>query len=159
LERNPLLERQENEAAEREKPAEAADAQALAFEDGAAPNDSALDASVADLNPDLSAGELVEAGAAPLVGWSRSSGAKSFGDLPGLEETLTAELSLAEHLDAQLTAAGVSATQRMIGAALIDAVDDWGYFRGDVIETARMLGCPPEDVAGVLKLMQGFEPV
>src|SRR5262249_46710602 len=80
-------------------------------------------------------------------------------DLPGIEETLTAELSLAEHLDAQLTAAGVSAVERMIGAALIDAVDDWGYFRGDPTETARMLGCAAEDVARVLKLMQGFEPV
>src|SRR5262249_3944652 len=87
LERNPLLERQENEAGgERDKPAETSETQALTFEDGAAPNDAALDASVADLNPDLSAGDLAEAGAAPLVDWSRSSSAKSFDDLPGLEE-------------------------------------------------------------------------
>ena len=158
LERNPLLERQEGEE-RAEKPAEAGEAQALSFEDGAAPNTEALDAGVADLNPDLSAGDLAEAGAAPLVDWTRASGAKSFDDLPGIEETLASDLTLFEHLDAQLTRAGVDPIERMIGAALIDSVDDWGYFRGDVRETARMLGCAESDVLRMLELMQGFEPV
>ena len=160
LERNPLLERQENEAGEREKPAEAAaETQALAFEDGVAANTEALDANVADLNPDLSVGELVEAGAAPLVDWSRANGAKGFDDLPSLEETLASDITLFEHLDAQLTRAGVDGVERMIGAALIDSVDDWGYFRGDVREMARMLGCAEDNVLRVLTLMQTFEPV
>jgi RNA polymerase sigma-54 factor len=157
LERNPLLERVETET---DAPkAEAAETQALVFEDGAAPNDAALDASVSDLNPDLSAGELVEAGAAPLTDWSKASSGKSFDDLPGLEDTLATDMTLAEHLDAQLTRAGVSAVERMIGAALIDQVDDWGYMRGRVDETARMLGCDEAMVQRVLNIMQGFEPV
>ncbi len=69
--------------------------------------EAALDVSVADMAPDLSQGELAEAGAAPLTDWSRVSSGKSFDDLPGLEETLAHDLTLGEHLDAQLTEAGV----------------------------------------------------
>src|SRR5262249_27739607 len=135
LERNPLLERAEPEPERTEKPAET-EAKALSFDDNA-PAEPALDVEASALNPDLSQGDLAEAGAAPLVDWSRAPSGKSFDDLPGLEETLSSERTLAEHLDAQLTEAGVDEVERMIGAALIDQVDDWGYFRGNVLETAR----------------------
>ncbi len=158
LERNPLLEREEGSAEAAKPAAEAGDAQALDFDSGIAPQEAALDVSVADIAPDLSQSELAEAGAAPLTDWSKASSGKSFDDLPGLEETLASDVSLAEHLDAQLTEAGVSAIERMIGAALIDAVDDWGYMRGDVREIGRQLGAEEADVLRVLTLMQGFEP-
>ncbi|HVK79495.1 MAG TPA: RNA polymerase sigma-54 factor, partial [Verrucomicrobiae bacterium] len=125
LERNPLLEREESSA--EAKKAESGDAEQLEFESGMTPNEAALDISVADMAPDLSAGELMEAGAAPLTDWSKASSGKSFDDLPGLEDTLTQDISLAEHLDAQLTEAGLNAVDRLIGGVLIDAIDDWGY--------------------------------
>ncbi|HEX8901607.1 RNA polymerase factor sigma-54 [Vitreimonas sp.] len=155
LERNPLLEREESTA---EAKKESGDAEALEFESGMIPNEAALDVSVADMAPDLSAGELLEAGAAPLTDWSKASSGKSFDDLPGLEDTLTQDISLAEHLDAQLTEAGLSAVDRMIGGVLIDAVDDWGYMRADTRELADRLGVPEADVLRVLTTMQGFEP-
>jgi RNA polymerase sigma-54 factor len=157
LERNPLLEREEGSAEARE--AEAPEA-GLTFDSDGAPGEAqnALDADLSDVAPDLSHGELLEAGAAPLTDWSKASSGKSFDDLPGLEETLASDLTLAQHLEAQLTAAGVSAIDRMIGAALIDQVDDWGYMRGRVDETARMLGCAEEDVQRVLDICHGFEP-
>jgi RNA polymerase sigma-54 factor len=49
--------------------------------------------------------------------------------------------------------------QRIIGAALIDSIDDWGYMRGDVREIARQLGADELQVLAVLEIMQGFEPV
>ncbi|HVZ99337.1 MAG TPA: RNA polymerase factor sigma-54 [Caulobacterales bacterium] len=156
LERNPLLERVESEVEKTER-AESAEAEVSFDAPGAA--ESSLDADVADVAPDLSAGELIEAGAAPLTDWSKASSGKSFDDLPGIEDTLSNEVSLAEHLDRQLTTAGVSAVDRMIGAALIDAVDDWGYMRADVRDMARQLGCGEAEVARMLTLMQGFEPV
>ncbi|HRO03019.1 MAG TPA: RNA polymerase sigma-54 factor, partial [Terricaulis sp.] len=156
LERNPLLEREESSA--EAKPAESGDAQALEFESGMAPAEAALDVSVADMAPDLSANELAEAGAAPLTDWSKASSGKSFDDLPGIEETLASDLTLAEHLDAQLTEAGLTAIERMIGGVLIDAADDWGYMRADLREIADRIGAPFEDVERVLKVMQGFEP-
>lgn len=156
LERNPLLEREESSSDA--KKAENGDAQALEFESGMAPNEAALDVSVADLAPDLSAGELAEAGAAPLTDWSKASSGKSFDDLPGLEETLTQDISLAEHLDAQLTEAGLTPIERMIGGVLIDAIDDWGYMRADTREIAQRIGAREDQVLHVLAIMQGFEP-
>jgi RNA polymerase sigma-54 factor len=156
LERNPLLEREENSA--EAKKAESGDAEQLEFESGMTPNEAALDISVADMAPDLSAGELMEAGAAPLTDWSKASSGKSFDDLPGLEDTLTQDISLAEHLDAQLTEAGLNAVDRLIGGVLIDAIDDWGYMRADTRELADRLGVPEADVLRVLGIMQGFEP-
>ena len=157
LERNPLLEREET-SAEANKADDGGDAQALEFESGMAPAEAALDVSVADIAPDLSSGELAEAGAAPLTDWSKASSGKSFDDLPDLEETLASDLTLAEHLDAQLTEAGLSPTERMIGAALIDAVDDWGYMRADPLEIATRMGASDAQVLAVLEIMQGFEP-
>jgi RNA polymerase sigma-54 factor len=158
LERNPLLEREEAPSEER-KPAETGDAQALDFDNGGAEGQVALDVDAADANPDLSAGDLAEAGAAPLQDWSRATSGKSLDDLPDLQETLTQDLSLAEHLDAQLTQAGLSPIERMIGGVLIDAVDDWGYMRADVREMADRIGAPEAQVRSVLEVMQGFEPV
>src|SRR4029077_6243036 len=139
LERNPLLEREETQA-EAPKTSDGGDAQALDFESGATPLEAALDVSVADMAPDLSQGDLAEAGAAPLTDWSRASSGKSFDDLPGLEETLANDLTLGEHLDAQLTEAGLDPVERMIGGVLIDLVDDWGYMRGDLREIAARIG-------------------
>jgi len=157
LERNPLLEREES-TAEAKATDDGGDAQMLEFESGLAPAEAALDISVADIAPDLSANELAEAGAAPLTDWSKASSGKSFDDMPGIEETLTSDLSLAEHLDRQLTEAGLSPMERMIGGVLIDAVDDWGYMRGDLLEIAGRIGAPYPTVARVLAVMQGFEP-
>lgn len=157
LERNPLLEREEG-SAEAKKSDDGGDAQALEFESGMAPAEAALDVSVADMAPDLSAGELAEAGAAPLTDWSKAGSGKGFDDLPGIEETLASDLTLAEHLDAQLTEAGLDAVERMIGGVLIDAVDDWGYMRADTREIADRIGAPESQVLHVLSVMQGFEP-
>ena len=159
LERNPLLEREESSAEAPKADHDGGDAQALEFDSGMAPAEAALDISVSDMAPDLSANELAEAGAAPLTDWSKASSGKSFDDMPGIEETLTQEMSLAEHLDSQLTQAGLDAIERMIGGVLIDAVDDWGYMRSDVREVAVRIGAPVEQVEKVLHVMQGFEPV
>jgi RNA polymerase sigma-54 factor len=156
LERNPLLERDEKQV-EAKKAADAGDAKALDF-DNAPPAEPTLDVEASDLNPDLSRSDLAEAGAAPLTDWSKASSGKSFDDLPGLEETLTHEISLAEHLDVQLTQAGLSAVERMIGGVLIDATDDWGYMRADLREIAGRIGATETDVLRVLGIMQGFEP-
>ena len=155
LERNPLLERTETEGDEKKSDSERRRAE---LRRGVIHAD-ATDADVRDTgNPEMSATDLADAGAAPLTDWSKASSGKSFDDLPGLEETLASDMSLAEHLDAQLTQAGLDPVDRMIGGVLIDAVDDWGYMRADVREIADRIGADEARVMGVLKLMQGFEP-
>jgi RNA polymerase sigma-54 factor len=155
LERNPLLERAEPEAAD-ERPSADTPASADGAEAFAAERD--IDVSVETLHPDLSGADLADAGAAPLTDWSKAGSGKSFDDLPELEETLTNEISLAEHLDKQLSASGLSVQERLIGAALIDAVDDWGYCRVEPAEIAGLLGCASEAVEAVLARMKGFSP-
>jgi RNA polymerase sigma-54 factor len=153
LERNPLLER-EAPAIEADGPQ---DSRAEASDEFTA--DAGLDVDVESLHPDLSAGDRLDAGAAPLTDWSKAGSGKSFDDLPELEETLAQEKSLADHLDAQMTIAGFTARERLIGASLIDQLDEWGYMRGDTLEIALALGCPEAEVSGVLARMQGFDPV
>lgn len=156
LERNPLLEREES-SAEAPKAEKSADAQTLDFE-AVTQSEPALDVEVADMAPDLSQSDLAEAGAAPLTDWSKAGSGKSFDDLPGIDETLASDKTLADHLDEQLTQAGLSPIERMIGGVLIDAVDDWGYMRADLLELAGRIGAPYPLVLRVLETMQGFEP-
>ena len=47
----------------------------------------------------------------------------------------------------------------MILMALIDAVDETGYLRAELIDVADRLGCEIEDVEAVLGVLQGFDPV
>ncbi|MBI1251237.1 MAG: RNA polymerase factor sigma-54 [Alphaproteobacteria bacterium] len=156
LERNPLLERVESEPAQREDAANENDSAPEGASQAEA--DGGLDVDAEAMHPDLSASDLADAGAAPLTDWSKAGSGKGFDDLPELQDTLTEEIALPDHLRAQLAAAGVTAAQHMIGAALIDQMDDWGYFRGDVSELARQLGCAEDDVVAVLRIMQSFEP-
>jgi RNA polymerase sigma-54 factor len=154
LERNPLLERpadDEAPAAEERETASAGSGEDFAAIDH-------IDADLESLHPDMSAAERTEAGAAPLTDWSKANSGKSLDDVPGFEDPLTEDVSLAQHLEAQMAAAGFDAKQRMIGAALIDQVDDWGYCRADPLDVAMMLGCAEAEILAVLTRMQGFEP-
>ena len=161
LEKNPLLERTEPEPedAPREKETSKADGEIELSGDAPAPDaDYGMDSDSESLNPDLTAADRIEAGAQQTTDWSKAGSGKGGDDLPGLEDTLSSDKTLAQHLDDQLSAAGVTAVQRLIGAALIDGIDEWGYFRGDAIEIGQQLGCATSDVETVLELMQGFEP-
>lgn len=147
LERNPLLERVEPEG---EPPEEAR---------GDAEDAPELDCSVEDLHPDLAGADLADAGAAPLTDWSKAGSGKAHEDLPdAIDGPSTEPITLAEHLEAQMTAAGFSPIERVIGVALIDRVDEWGYARFDEADLASELGIPRERLLGVLTRMQGFEP-
>jgi RNA polymerase sigma-54 factor len=159
LERNPLLERVEPEPEEAPREERVAEGE-VELSGDAAPGDAeyGMDADAESLHPDLTEGDRLEAGAQPSTDWSKANSGKGGDDLPGLEDTLSNERTLAQHLDDQLSAAGLSARDRMIGAALIDGVDEWGYFRGDTVDVAHQLGCASADVDAILTLMQGFEP-
>ncbi len=146
LERNPLLERAEPEPQE-SPPAEAEKSDEEYRED-------APDIDPDQLHPDLTLADHAAAG----TDWSKS-GVGGHEDLPDFEASLTRAISLSEHLEAQLAAAGVTPAQRLIGLALIDSVDPAGYCRADLSEIAETLGCAEDAILCVLTIMQGFEPV
>lgn len=69
-----------------------------------------------------------------------------------------AQITLKSHLEGQVALAGLTPPQHFIADVLIDAVDDAGYLRADLAETARRLDVPESECEAVLTILQGFEP-
>ncbi|WP_082494274.1 MULTISPECIES: RNA polymerase factor sigma-54 [unclassified Methylobacterium] len=87
-----------------------------------------------------------------------NTGGSFDGDAPDFEATLTSEMSLRDHLVAQLDLATKDPVDRLVAGFLIDAVDDAGYLREEIDEVAERLGTGLDTVARVLKLIQTFDP-
>src|SRR5690606_6151971 len=68
------------------------------------------------------------------------------------------EVTLADHLAAQLALATADPQQQLIGRYLIDLVDQAGYLTADLAEVADRLGAPAAMVEAVLAILQGFDP-
>jgi RNA polymerase sigma-54 factor len=180
LERNPLLERDE-----RDENGETPPSPDLAMDradDRSASDDSAADSSQwlesqMETSPDAIADRLDTdlanifpddhgpvAGDAPppsLQGdsWSSPASRQSISTEDyNLEAFVAEEKSLADFLADQLGLAITDPTQRLIGYALIDEVDESGYMRGDVASIADRLGAPLAMVEETLAVLHGFEP-
>jgi RNA polymerase sigma-54 factor len=166
LEQNPLLERDEGGTPEEggEPPAEGRietverDAADYAYGDSLpAEGESPLDidgerAPTAEDGSDIGA---VEAG---LANW-KTGGSGSFEDDDrGLEETLSKQITLRDHLIEQLNVDISDPIDRIIALHLIDMLDEAGYLTGDVAQVAALLGCPDERVAATLARLQRFDP-
>ncbi len=80
------------------------------------------------------------------------------GDMPGPDERVAAAPSLRDRLERQLTLDIADPRDRLIGRAVIDALDPSGWFTADLVEFALALGALPEDVERVLLRLQQFEP-
>ena len=188
LTRNPLLERDERESSERqftdtpEEDSRAAEPDP-ARGDGIESMDSTLRSDSMDVGrkeeamdadfdnrfddtgadaPSVAAGDAIrDLGASGNLGSaSGSGGSGSFDDgAYSLENILTAEPTLHEHLTEQLNLASADQETKLIAGALIDMADEDGYVRGDLVELAEQFGAPLEQVLSVLTLCQTFEPV
>ncbi|MFZ4066282.1 MAG: RNA polymerase factor sigma-54 [Phenylobacterium sp.] len=161
LERNPLLAREDRdsdvEAVAPDPGAEATFAADRIPDSGA---EARLDLShEAEASPgevatgDMAAGE--DAGGA--VDWSRTSGGgfESDGDLA---QRLSGAATLRDYLFAQLSVSGLDGARLAAAGVLIDSVDEGGYLRCDLVETAERLGCDAPFLESVLGVLQGFEP-
>ncbi|MFO1247842.1 MAG: RNA polymerase factor sigma-54 [Alphaproteobacteria bacterium] len=167
LEKNPLLERDDREAAPvsestagdaGEAPGERAD-EALSREDfsKASDMDEAAHDNMYDGDQPSKMAEGLQSGS--LTDWTTVKSGNAYEGEDGLESTVAAEASLKDHLEAQLSIAALLPEDRMILMALIDAVDETGYLRADLMDVANRLGCEIEDVQAVLGVLQGFDPV
>ncbi|MBN8551807.1 MAG: RNA polymerase factor sigma-54 [Caulobacterales bacterium] len=172
LERNPLLARDDSDPdrGETPEPTEGVEAPSdraeMSFEDGRASDASdAVDARTDDVYGDAAPGEKASDRASegdtgqPLGDWSavgRGGSVEADEDL--LDRVLRRELSLSDHLQAQATLAGFTPVEHAVALALIDAVDDGGYLRGELTELAERLGWSVERIEAVLERCQAFEP-
>jgi RNA polymerase sigma-54 factor len=164
LERNPLLQRDEGEhepAGEVEVERDASLTHVDAVADTTAGRE--MDTPSDDVSPgERATGDGAEAGAEHAGGqidWSRAGSGGSFESDEGYESALTDTPTLAAHLRAQLVQAGLTSARNAVAEILIDAVDEGGYLRLDVVELAERLGCKLDMVEEVLTVLQGFEPV
>jgi RNA polymerase sigma-54 factor len=146
LEQNPLLERDETPAEGAVEPAPPAE------EDGG--DEVTLWQEAAGTEGE---GNLDLAGD-PAAWQSRTARDGGGSTLPGLDQTLTRPETLHDHLLAQLSLDIADPADRIIGAHLVDMVDDGGYLRGELADVAERLGCTIERVEATLKLLQRFDP-
>lgn len=104
--------------------------------------------------------EAIGADAANTGILAASSGGNSTfsGSDLNLENTLSEDLSLHDHLAQQLNLLTLSAADKMIASYLIDMVNDAGYLVGDLSEAAESLGCSVNRIQEVHEILRGLEP-
>lgn len=171
LERNPLLERGDeapdagllNGAGESPHAADAeayARAESLNTQEGIEGRlGTGLDNVFQNEQPKAARLETQGADSLPIIGGTYGGSGGSFEEGPeGFESGLTSELSLHEHLSAQLDLALTAPAERLIGRHIIDGVDDAGYLTEPLADIAERLGVDLARVEQVLAIVQGFDP-
>src|SRR5690348_15549983 len=152
IEQNPLLERDEG-------PADDVAETMPAAPEPASPNEPAREEQIESW--DAIAGAEGE-GKLDLAGdpsaWKTSAARPEDGDLPGLDQTLARATTLREHLLAQLAEEVRDPADRVIGAYLVDQIDEAGYLTIEGQAAAETLGCAPERIEQVVAQLQRFDP-
>jgi len=183
LERNPLLEKtEENETSnERGQEAEGTDNAAGNASDDAGDTElkfvetdngsnaeDILDTDFDNVYSDESRAESQERQAQPAPAPSEWSSLKTSGSSGGsaggssgdfsFESTLSCDITLRDHLTEQLNVTFGDPARRMIGQHLVDMVDEAGYLTGKLENVALRLGTSIDEVEATLKEMQRFDP-
>jgi RNA polymerase sigma-54 factor len=170
LERNPLLEaddgpeaplRTEIETSEFAKPEETAPASETDFVDldkPVADPEGTFDTEYDNVYPDSAPSD--HANGQDASAWAslrqRASGS---GDDVNIEAFLANDVSLREHLAAQVPLVLKEPVERLIGQYLVDMVDEAGYLPGaDLGAIAEKLGAPQPQVEKVLASLQTLDP-
>lgn len=170
LERNPLLERDDSAGA---KPAEdpveeRQDERSTASEEGwldlrepVHDHTGGLDADFGNVFQEPGTGEPGSPSAGTL-GLSLSNLTQRMhnggDDDSGLEEFVADQISLREHLSAQLPLTVSSPVERLIGQHLVDLVDEAGYIPANLDALSQRLGASLELIESVLTKLQTFDP-
>jgi len=146
---NPLLEKQpgEQDADTPEAPAPAEDRDSVQddFDSGWTGNESDAPSSAGDF----------DAGTAQMG----AGGNRNFDSLDeAFENSVARPESLRDHLNEQLNMTFEDPRDRLIGAMLVDMVDEAGYLREGAEEVAAKLGCEVERVETLLSAMKKFSP-
>ncbi len=90
--------------------------------------------------------------------WKSSGPRPEGGDFPGLEQTLARTTTLREYLLAQLAEEVKDPADRVIGAHLVDQIDEAGYLTIELPAVAEVMGCDVARIEKVLAQLQRFDP-
>lgn len=160
LEKNPMLERVEEEYApnENDNLENSENCELSMNNDGPDPHaEGAIDASYEDLynDADIPAAHAIGS----TTDWSKAGEGRNYDDLEGIENSISNEISLHDHLDAQAALAFTDPQDRLCAAYLIDFVDEAGYLRADMDECQTNLGIDKEKIEEIVGILQTFDPV
>jgi len=113
-----------------------------------------------DSNTDLpdNASAAAEQGTSDYLNGPIGSGGGVSGSDYSFEDGLTDDISLQDHLTAQLQILNLPAATKFIAAYLIDLVSDAGYFTDNPHEISQTLNCEVETVTNTLDILREFEP-
>jgi RNA polymerase sigma-54 factor len=161
LERNPLLEREEQASDTADVPIEASSPESLdkAFSGDGTP----VEESVNEIERAEGASSRMadEASLPQDSGWAslRSSGHLSFdGEDGDFAANLSRQISLSEHLTSELNLHLKAPADLMIGQHLIAMLNDAGYLLADPLTLTETLGATAEQVERVLSVLQKVDP-
>lgn len=79
-------------------------------------------------------------------------------EFPSYEQTVARSTSLEDHLLWQLSLSGLSEQEKVIGRLIIGNLEDDGYLRMSLEETASGTGYSVKEIESVLKDIQTFDP-
>jgi RNA polymerase sigma-54 factor len=164
IERNPLLNKAEENAESADQAEAPARREQLSLDDtsGLGTARDQLDAPGEDVfEPGTGSDAAMPAegsGPSATTDWSNATGGSFSSDDYDVTANMSTDISLQEHLHNQLNIAGFSAADRLIGARLIDETDEAGYLRASLADIAEALGADEANVEAVLAVCQGFEP-
>ncbi len=161
LEENPLLERDESDEERDEQASE--DGAAEARRDGEppllepiAPRDANQAQGEAPLDVEPNGDDWSGSSAAD---WRSGSRGGDFDDREDVfEQSVARATTLREHLLEQIGIDLIQPVDRIIGAHLVDLLDEAGYLPNDLSLVATTLDCPPERIEETLKRLQRFDP-
>nr|CRH08025.1 RNA polymerase sigma-54 factor [Candidatus Magnetococcus massalia] len=89
---------------------------------------------------------------------SSSSSSSASSEAPPLENTLVRNDTLSDHLIWQLNLSAKDERERILGMALIDAIDENGYLTSDLESFVDTTGADLDALEDALLLIQSFEP-
>jgi RNA polymerase sigma-54 factor len=162
IERNPLVERVADDGPVAADDASSGDAPQEDWSENALPDADAIadrfDASLENLYPD-DPGRADGVGPDLALYWKSAPGSSGAAtDFSALDNLAGPGISLRDHVMEQANLAFRGIHDRLIAADLADQLDEAGYFRGTVAETAARLGVAETDVDRVLARCHAFEP-
>jgi RNA polymerase sigma-54 factor len=166
IEQNPLLERDEG-TGEGEPNGEAEHAGGDGEMNGSAEPqlldsiDGGRDTAETPLDTDFGNVWSEEGGdASAFADWRSSSGGRTdFEESEiGLDQTLTRDISLRDHMLQQLNVEIVDPVDRIIATHLIDMLDESGYLTGELAQVAEVLSCAVARVEATLEKLQRLDP-
>ncbi len=162
--RNPLLEREDGEAADADGP-DLPDrpAELSAYEDTVDHADRIQTAaSIADgfdtAEEYVFPEQVGQDSPVPSAPWSETAGSGD-GEAPDLDQFVAARPTLSDHLAEQVMFILPEPAERLIARALIDSLDESGYLAADIDQLAAQLGTDAGCVEKVLLSIQGCDPV